>query len=345
MSEIIAHDAALEFLRRSAAGGRPAHAYLFSGTEGIGKKQAAVKFACMLNCDAAAAGEACSCHICRRIVVEKHPDVTIERPERGAIRIDRIRDIQGRFKYAPVEGRYRVAITDDAHLMNRSAQNALLKTLEEPPPGSALILVSSKPSMLFPTVRSRCRKVRFQPIPLPTLASLLQEKWGAPREKAEALASLSGGSVSRALNMDSSGVLDVRRRVISGLTEPGRNGVRGIFELASKVSADRQTALTCVETACGWIRDVLVAKTLGDTASAVHSDCLDIISAAAQHQSTDALLLAYDEASSAGQLLEAENNFNRNLILDVMLLRITRLLAGPQLGLTPEAAGEKGRYE
>ena len=160
-------------LERTAKEGRPAHAYLFTGREGVGKRMAAFRFASMLNCPDPQADPDGTCHVCRRISSETHPDFIIERPEKGMIRIERVRLLQNSFKFAPAEARFRIAVIDDAHLMNRSAQNALLKTLEEPPPARVIVLVTSKPFLLLSTVRSRCRRVRFGPIPLETLCAIL----------------------------------------------------------------------------------------------------------------------------------------------------------------------------
>ncbi len=143
---------------------RTAHAYLFSGIEGIGKKLVALEFARMLCCPEYAGEPGHECGTCEKINRGAHPDVLIEAPLKGSIRIDRIRNLQAFFKYSPIEAPYRVIVIDDAHTMNRAAQNALLKTLEEPPSFGVLILITSKPSSLLPTVLSRLRKIKFAPL-------------------------------------------------------------------------------------------------------------------------------------------------------------------------------------
>jgi DNA polymerase III subunit delta' len=332
MTFLVGHESNLALLERTVREGRPAHAYLFTGPDGIGKKLVAVKLACLLNCVAPGEDPDGSCHVCRRIIAEKHPDVTIERPEKGMIRIDRIRDLQAFFKYAPVEGRHRVTIIDDAHLMNRSAQNALLKTLEEPPPGRILILISARPSILLPTVRSRSRRMRFNPIPFSPLEELLEQK-GLPVEKARTLAAMSSGSVARALEMAASNFLDLREQVVSAMTNPMGKRLSGLLELSATISVDRQTAAEAIEIASTWIRDLLLEQTGFSLSGRVHGDFLDRITSGAQHHNSRQLLSVYDELVKASSLIEADINVNRNLVTDVMFLRIARILAGPTLGI------------
>jgi len=332
MTFLVGHENNLALLERTVREGRPAHAYLFTGPAGIGKKLVAMRFACLLNCARPGEDTDGSCNVCRRIIAEKHPDVTIERPEKGMIRIDRIRNVQAFFKYAPVEGRYRILIIDDAHLMNRSAQNALLKTLEEPPPGRVLVLISARPFLLLSTVRSRSRRMRFNPIPFSPLAELLEQK-GLPAEKARILASMSSGSVERAMEMAESKFLDLREQMIAALTDPMGKSISGLLELSAAISVDRQTAAEAIDIALTWIRDLLVEQNGFDIAEPVHGDFLDRIASAAQHHSSRQLLSVYDELSRASSLIEADINVNRNLVTDVMFLKIARILAGPTLGI------------
>lgn len=333
MSTTVGHEQVISFLEKSAKNERPAHAYLFTGIEGIGKKRVALHLARLLNCPDAESDKDGTCHVCRRIMSGNHPDVLVESPERNIIRIERIRSLRNFFRYAPVEGRFRVAVLDDAHAMNRSSQNALLKTLEEPPPGRILILVTANPFLLLPTVRSRCRRVRFGPLPVDALAKLLSHDKGVPEEKAQTLAAMSCGSVARALDLNASGFLELRDKVVSFLEHPGSDGVAGLLEFSADLVSDEKRMADAIEVAVTWIRDVLISKIASDTPSLIHRDSLDRILLAAQHQSTEQLLLVYEELTKAAALLESDINVNGNLVADLMFLRITHALAGPSLGL------------
>lgn len=333
MHALVGHDGPLKILTRAALEDRPAHAYLFTGRDGVGKRQVAILFACLVNCPDPSTDLDRSCPVCRRIVDEKHPDVTIERPIKGRIRIERVRSLQGYFRYAPVEARHRVAIIDDAHLMNRAAQNALLKTLEEPPPRRILVLVTSKPAQLLPTVRSRCRRIRFGPVPAEDICHFLMAERHVPSEKASLLAIMAGGSIGRALEMERTHFTDLRERMVSVLAEPGAMRIAGLLELSEKLSGDKETALEAIDLAASWVRDVLVQRIGATPPHFVNVDSLDRIVETAQHSQSSDLLAVYDELVEAAELIEADINVNKNLVMDVMLMKVTRLLAGPTLGL------------
>jgi DNA polymerase-3 subunit delta' len=333
MSALIGHEQILELLKRTVQGGRPSHAYLFAGKEGVGKKLVAIDFAAMLNCDENAADPDCGCRDCRRIHEGKHPDVLMELPERGMIRIDRIRNLQRFFRYPPIEGRYRVVVIDDAHTMNHQAQNALLKTLEEPPPGRALILVTAKPALLLSTVRSRCRKILFGPLPLGPLTDLAQRATGLSEEKSRSLAALAGGSAGKALEIADAGYLHIRDEMLSILSKPGARGIRGLLEFSAHISSNRETASEALEIAVTIVRDMLLVMSDGDLSTVINGDSLDIIASAAQHYTPDDLYATHDEIMTAIGLINSEMNVNRNLVTDVALLKITRILAGPTYGI------------
>ncbi|HMB79400.1 MAG TPA: DNA polymerase III subunit, partial [Vicinamibacterales bacterium] len=168
--DVVGHVRLIDLLSRSVAGSTLPPSLLFAGPAGVGKHLAALAVAQALNCldvkQLAGSGfkvpgsgvDACGvCPACTRIARGVHPDVLFVSPgDSGAIKIDQVRDIVDRAQYRPFEGRRRVVIIDDADALAPPAQNALLKTLEEPPPSSVFILVTSRPDVLLPTVLSRC---------------------------------------------------------------------------------------------------------------------------------------------------------------------------------------------
>ncbi len=163
------HVRIIDLLKRSIAGGTLPPSLIFSGPAGAGKRAMAIAVAQTLNCTGPGhptqdpGFDACgTCASCMRIERGVHPDVLIVEPgDSGAIKIEQIRDVIERAAYRPFEGRRRVVIIDDADTIVSGAQNALLKTLEEPPPASAFILLTSRPDLLLSTVRSRCIRLTF----------------------------------------------------------------------------------------------------------------------------------------------------------------------------------------
>lgn len=196
LKDVIGQEKALGMLRSAMLRGRVAASYLFAGEQGIGKRYAAVNLAKALNCLASPESVDCcdTCPSCRKIDSGAHPDFIIIGPEGSQIKVDSIRRVEGMLSLRAYEARVKTVIVDDAEAMNPSAANAFLKTLEEPPRGSLIILVSSSPDMLPPTVRSRCVRVNFTPLPPAACESVL----GKSADKA-VLARLSMGRPGLAL--------------------------------------------------------------------------------------------------------------------------------------------------
>ena len=195
----------LELLARAVARGTLPPSLIFSGPEGVGKRTTAVGLAQALNCERvvswAGGNSACGeCASCRRIARAVHADVlTIEPGETGSIKVDQVRDAVDRAAYRPFEGRRRVVIVDEADAVLPEAQNALLKTLEEPPPASVFVLITTRPDLLLPTVRSRCQRLRFGPLAVSEVANLLVRDHQVAADQAHAAAAAADGSVGRAL--------------------------------------------------------------------------------------------------------------------------------------------------
>jgi DNA polymerase III subunit delta' len=175
------HRRLVGLLARSVYRDRLPPSLIFSGPAGAGKRQTAIAMAQALNClaptgDGEARDSCGSCTACTRIARGVHPDVLIVEPgDNGSIKIDQVRDIVDRAAYRPFEGRRRVVIVDAADTMVAAAQNALLKTLEEPPSASVFVLVTTRPEMLLATVQSRCPRLRFPGVGPDTIDSDARE--------------------------------------------------------------------------------------------------------------------------------------------------------------------------
>jgi len=216
--DLVGHRRLLGLLSRSIAHGSLPPSLIFSGPTGTGKYRAALATAQALNCSSPVIAEsrlpdpdsrlnlpvdACgACSACSRIGRGAHPDIqTVTPGDAGSIRIEQVRDLIDAAAYRPFEGRRRVFIIDDADALVAAAQNALLKTLEEPRPGSVFILVSSMVDTLLTTVRSRCSELRFGRLTMAEVASVLMRDHGYEERDARAVAALSDGSVGRALDL------------------------------------------------------------------------------------------------------------------------------------------------
>jgi len=198
LADLIGQDTARTALLRAIERGHLAHAYLFDGPPGVGKRGAAYGLGMALNCTAAPGSGCGTCDVCRRIEAGIHPDVPSFGPSGpgGQIVMDAAQAILALARTRPHEAAARVIIVDDADAMNPSAANCLLKTLEEPLARNHLVLCSSAPERLLPTIRSRTQSVRFRPLPVAQLLELAR-KQGMPEERAEVAAALADGSAAR----------------------------------------------------------------------------------------------------------------------------------------------------
>jgi DNA polymerase III subunit delta' len=269
LSDIDAQDAAMRVLRRALERERIGQAYLLWGPSGVGKQLAAVALAKAALCPSRP-GEGCdACETCRRITQGSHADVRVFAPRDEGnrnLQVDYVRsEILPIAKFAPFEAERAFLIFPQADLsfpvQHPEAANALLKTLEEPRPRVHFVLLSERPDRLLTTIRSRCQRVRFAPLPAHALDRILQRR-GVPEPARSAAVALAGGRADRALELcegdRAQGVLDWALRVDAalGLRDPAE-----LLELAETLarSDDRDLAL---ESLAGYYRDV-AARGLG----------------------------------------------------------------------------------
>lgn len=218
---LIGNKSAKDILRRMLTAQRVPGALLFAGENGIGKKLFALELAKALNCRAPQGVEACdACASCTRIaqstfpeygsvddnkekiVWSDHTDVGLVRPHNKLIRVAQMRELEREANFRPYEGRARVFLIEEADRLNEASSNALLKTLEEPPASSHLILITSRPAALLTTIRSRCQTIRFAPLTaLEIETHLLAGKQISPAD-ARLLARAARGSIGRALTIN-----------------------------------------------------------------------------------------------------------------------------------------------
>ncbi len=239
LSDLIGQDAARTALLRAIARGHLAHAYLFEGPPGVGKRNAALGLAMALDCPAAP-GTGCGvCDVCRRIEAGIHPDVPTFGPTGagGQIVIEDAKTILALARTRPHEAPARVVIVVAADAMNPNAANCLLKTLEEPLPGNHLVLCTSAPDRLLPTIRSRTQRIRFRSIDATALLELARAR-GVPAGQAEIAVALADGSAARMMETagDDDGPAQALAELRAAITTPG---VAGVFDLAAGLASQK----------------------------------------------------------------------------------------------------------
>ncbi len=203
----IGHDKTLETLVKIAINKKIPHSFIFSGIEGIGKKLSALYFAKLLNCESGVQIPCNICSSCKKIEKNVHPDILTLDTEKKQITIEMVKEIIYFSQTNPFEGRYKIAIINDAHKLNQFASNALLKTIEEPNSKTIFIFVTHSLNRLLPTIQSRCIKINFSPLNNEDLKNVLL-KMGYELEKIDEIIELTDGSVLQAINLLNEDVLN-----------------------------------------------------------------------------------------------------------------------------------------
>ncbi|TFG37529.1 MAG: DNA polymerase III subunit delta', partial [Syntrophobacterales bacterium] len=275
-SDIYGQERQKAVLKSSMERGRVSHAYLFHGMKGVGKKTTAGIFAKALNCKEEGFDSCDHCTSCVKMDHGNHPDVIIIEPEGFFIKIEAVRGLQGQIKFRPFEGKKRVFIIADAERMNGPAANALLKTLEEPRPSNILILISSRPHELPRTIVSRCQKLRFNPLGRDVISAFLRDRLSMDEETARLIASSSGGSIGRALEMQEESYLTFKNEVIEKISDSGASkDPLKFLSFVDYLGDDRKKVLERLDIVKSWYRDVLVYKETTDVESLVHRDIIE----------------------------------------------------------------------
>lgn len=337
--DCVGHGPLLAVLARAIARHALPPSLLFAGPEGIGKRLVAVAVAQALNCPRAQtatrtepadrlATDACgTCPSCQRIARGVHPDVALIEPgPSGSIKVDQVRDVVDRAAFRPFEGKRRAVIVNDADAMVDQAQNALLKTLEEPPPASVFLLVSARPDALLPTVRSRCPLLRFRPLSTREVADTLVRA-GVKEPDARAVAATADGSVGRALQASAGDLVESREVAARVLLQASKSdAVRSRLDAAKELVAgagagasERDQVSRHLRAMASLLRDVELLQSGGDAGALANVDVrmeLGRLSAFGGGRGVRAFA-AVDEA-----LLALEGNASAKAVADWLLLRL-----------------------
>jgi len=256
--QIIGHDRQKEFLRRTLAHNRLAHAYLFEGPQGVGKRLTALALARTVFCaEATGCGD---CIPCRKIDHNNHPDLHILEPDGKQIKIEQIRNLQKTLAFKPVESTRRICLIDQADKMNPAAANSLLKTLEEPSAETLILLISARPEALLTTVLSRCQRLPFARLPQSRIESTLIEQRGYDQKEAHIIAALADGSFQMALDRDPTIYLERRIEILKQVTALSAGSILPLMELAKELSTEKETIPQTLELLQAFYRDLLLYR-------------------------------------------------------------------------------------
>jgi len=317
-TEVRGHQRVRDFLRTAATNDRLPHALLFAGAEGVGKRTIALALAAWILCEEDGDDACGRCSACRQVAVLSHPDFQLVGVAAGKkeIGVDRARDVKHFTQLRPLRGTMKVAVIDEAPMLTVAAQNALLKTLEEPPAHSLLILIANNPDALLPTVRSRCQRVQFSPLSNDIVVDILVQDHGINAAAALQLATLAEGSPGRALALSRSvGGTDALPQLA------GISGARYVelMHLANTLGLPESDTAMKLEILLSQLRDDML-RALG-AAHLAPSDTTTPTPTRAP--SVRAMLIAADLVHGTREAMR-RGNPNRQLLLEALLLRLAR---------------------
>jgi DNA polymerase-3 subunit delta' len=318
--QYIGQSSLVKHLDSIISSGRIVHAYLFAGPSGIGKKTWSGLLARALLCENSGDKPCGFCPSCRQATSGNNPDIKMICPEEGktGILVSQIRELQGDIIIKPYKSPRKVYIIDKAHTMNEQAQNALLKTLEEPPGYAHIMLLADNVNSLRPTILSRCQLLRLRRMSREDVASIIMERHPLPHTEAMAYASLSQGIPGRGLALASGSDLKIKRdQILEVLQRSNGSELPNLWKIFSD---SREMAEDLLDVMLLWFRDILVCKETGDGGLVANMDRISYLKAQTGLFTIPALQDIIEIIEKSRRILRGNGNYQ--LTIENMLLRI-----------------------
>ena len=278
-TQIIGHENIINNLQNTIANGKIAHSYLFEGEESMGKKMVALSFAKTLLCKEQKLEPCNNCNSCLKFDSFNHPDFKLIEPEGNLIRRNEIANIIKKVNIAPLESNRRIIVIDDSHKIGMEGQNALLKTLEEPPSYINIILITSNSNMIIPTILSRCERIKFHSIESEKTEELLINKYNKTVDEAKFIVHFTKGSVGQAIYLsETQDFFEKRKKTIEIIDSIIKGDKYKAFDSYEFFAINKENYKEILDIMIYWFRDLILYKELGNTDLLLNKDKIDILS-------------------------------------------------------------------
>lgn len=319
--DVVGHRDIINYIKNAVKMDQVSHAYIMNGERGAGKKLLAYLFAMTLLCEEGGEEPCNTCHSCRQAETGNHPDiirVTHEKP--NSISVDDIREqVNNTIMIKPYQGPYKVYIIDHADLMTPQAQNALLKTIEEPPQYAVLMLLTENAEALLPTINSRCVMLRLRYIKDKLIKKYLMESLKVPDYKADLCTAFAQGNMGHAIMLaNSEHFNEIREAAVHLLRHVHDMELSEIVEAVNGVTAFKLEITDYLDIIAVWYRDVLLYKATRDMDTVVFKDQIDDIREQARKSSYEGIQLIISSLDKAKARIKANVNFD--LVMELLFL-------------------------
>lgn len=321
--DVVGHKDIINYIRNAVREDKVSHAYILNGERGAGKKMLANLFAATLLCEKGGPDPCNECHSCRQAESGNHPDiikVTHEKP--NSISVDDIREqVNNTIMIKPYQGPYKVYIIPQADMMTTQAQNALLKTIEEPPEYAVIMLLTENADTLLSTINSRCVMLKLRNIKDTLIKKYLMETMQVPDYKADMCTAFAQGNMGRAIMLaNSEHFNEIRDEAVQLLKYINEMELSEIVQAVSRITAYKLEINDYLDIIMIWYRDVLLYKATKDMDKVVFKDQIKYIKERAKRSSYEGIELIIESLEKAKARLKANVNFD--LVMELLFLTI-----------------------
>ena len=321
--DVVGHKDIIQYLHNAISEDRVSHAYILNGERGSGKKLLARLFAMTLLCEEHGPEPCNHCHSCKQAESGNHPDIiTVTHDKPNTISVDDIRvQVNNTIDVKPYQGPYKIYIIPEADKMTVQAQNALLKTIEEPPKYAVILLLTENAELLLPTINSRCVMLKLRYIKDKLIKKYLMENLEIPDYKAEVCTAFAQGNMGKAIMLANSDHFnEIREEAIQLLKYINEMELSEIVDAVSHISVYKLEITDYLDIIMIWYRDVLMYKATKDLDKVVFKDQIKYIKEQAQKSSYEGIELILESLEKAKTRLKANVNFD--LVMELLFLTI-----------------------